>query len=107
MRKPASLKIAILEGLVNIGSRAARFNFMTLKVGILGSVYDELNKIVKNDGADAATTDAESYFLTRREAVGWKQRRPLNEEGLLLPLRRGSYIRVNIVVTLKRHACYL
>ena len=74
---------------------------------ILRAVYDELNKIVKNDGADAAATDAESYFLTRREAVRWQRGRALNDEGLLLPLRRSSYIRVNIVVALKRHACYL
>ena len=63
IRKPASLKIAILKGLVNIGSRAARFNFTTLKVGILRAVYDELNKIVKNNGADTAAADTENYLL--------------------------------------------
>ena len=84
-----------------------------LKVRILRAVYDELNKIVKNDGADATATDAESYFLTRREAVGCQRWRLLNEERLLnderflFPLRRSSYIRVNIVVALKRHACYV
>lgn len=40
------------------------FNFTTLKVRILRALYDELNKIVKNDGADSAATDAESYLLT-------------------------------------------
>ena len=79
-----------------------------LKVRILRPVYDELNKIVKNDGADSAATDAESYLLTRREAVGWLPRwRLLNEERFLFPLRRSSYIRVNIIVALKRHACYV
>jgi hypothetical protein len=82
-----------------------------LKIRILRALYDELNKIVKNDSADSATTDAESYFLTRREAVRGLPRcqrwRLLNKERLLFPFRRGRYIHINIIVALKRHACYL
>ena len=104
----ASLPESHCYVLVNQTTGRARFNFMTLKVGIFRALYDELNKIVKNDGADSAAADAESYFLTRREAVGWLPRwRLLNDERLLLPLPRGSYICVNIIVTLKRHACYI